>query len=317
MPNTKTQSLGSADASKDHQNVTTVIVTCACNRDFTLDELAEVYPDRKRSVLETFLEGLNLTMTHYDIRSCLRKAHFLAQVGHESGELKYTAELVSVEVEKKNYGGYKGRGLMQLTGEKNYIAYGAYIKQDLTGDNRLKVEEPKLATDSAGWFWVAGRTENLNIAADQNDLLYISAEINGGFNGLEGSTTSRLTLLKNAVDALHVKACLQLDALFTVFPEFEKFEYSTYPFKKSRAFDKPDMAFAWAYWHDPKSKMSGTRKNIEESKLGYSRYLELLETKTIKAAHLPKRRFGIGRNEMKIHAETRLNELSKTPTGQK
>jgi predicted chitinase len=306
MTNIKSQPLGNADADKDHQKIVTVIVRCACNRDFTLDELAEAYPDRKNDTLQKFLDSLNSTMKHYEINSCLRKAHFLAQVGHESGQLRYTVEQVSAEVEKKNYGGYKGRGLIQLTGDKNYIAYGAYINQDLTGENRLKVEEAKLAADSAGWFWIAGKGKNLNIAADQNDLLYISAEINGGFNGYEGSATSRLSLLKNAVDALHVVACPQLNALFTAFPEVQKFSYEAYPLRKSKAYYKHDMAFAWGYWHDPKSKMHGTRKDIEEAKLGYNRYLELLE---IKVAHLPKRRFGIERIAMKIHAEKRVKEL--------
>src|SRR5450830_468798 len=311
MTNSTVEPLGKTTSNKDHAKIEQVIVTCACNRDISLDELREAYPDRKQEILEKFLPELNSTMTHYEITSCLRKAHFLAQVGHESSELLYTAENVSAEDEKKSYGGYKGRGLIQITGVLNYTNYGSYIKQDLMNENRLKVEETKLATDSAGWFWIAGRSESLNIYSDQNDLLYISAEINGGFNGYEGRSTSRLRLLKNAVDSLHVVACPQLDALFTAFPEAATFTYDTFKLEKSKAYDKPDMAFAWGYWHDPKSTMHGTKKDVELAKLGYSRYVELYDRLTEnQIKKLQKKRFGILRKDMKSHAEKRLTELS-------
>ncbi|WP_442783951.1 glycoside hydrolase family 19 protein [Collimonas fungivorans] len=315
MTNSTAEPLGETTADTDHTKVEQVTVACACNRDITIDELKEAYPDRKKTILEKFLPELNATMKSYDITSCLRKAHFLAQAGHESSELFYTAENVSAEIEKKNYGGYKGRGLIQITGKGNYTAYGTYIKQDLLGENRLKVEETKLATDSAGWFWLTGRSESLNIYADQNDLLYISAEINGGYNGYEGQSTSRLRLLKNAVDSLHVVACPQLDALFTAFPEVAKFTYETFKLENSKAYDKLDMAFAWGYWHDPKSTMHGTKKDVELAKLGYSRYVELYDGLTeAQIKKLPDKRFGIERKKMKPHAENRLKELALTTT---
>jgi len=311
MTNSTVEPLGNTTSNKDHTKIEQVTVTCACNRDITLDELHEAFPERGKEILEKFLPKLNSTMTHYEITSCLRKAHFLAQVGHESSELFYTAENVSEEDEKKNYGGYKGRGLIQITGKLNYTNYGLYIKQDLMNENRLKVEETKLATDSAGWFWIAGRSENLNIYSDRNDFLYISAEINGGFNGYEGKSTSRLRLLRNAVNSLHVVACPQLDALFTAFPEIAMFTYETFKLEKSKAYDKPDMAFAWGYWHDPKSKMHGTKKDVELAKLGYSRYAELYEGLTeAQIKKLSKKRFGILRKEMISHAKKRLTELS-------
>ena len=315
MTISKIEPLGKTTADTDHSKVEYVTVVCACNRAITLDELKEAYPDRKKTVLEKFLPELNATMTHYDISSCLRKAHFLAQVGHESSELFYTAENVSEEIEKKNYGGYKGRGLIQITGKGNYKAYGEHIKQDLFLENRLKVEETKLATDSAGWYWIAGRRENLNICADQNDLLCISAEINGGYNGYEGQATSRLRLLKNAVDSLHVVACPRLDALFAAFPEVAKFTYESFKLENSKAYYKPDMAFAWGYWHDPESKMRGTKKDIELAKLGYSRYVDLCSGLTeAQIKKLPEKRFGILRKIMTQHAAKRLTELSSKST---
>jgi putative chitinase len=198
--------------------------------------------------------------------------------------------------------------LIQLTGIDNYRSYGAYIKQDLTGENKFKVEKPKLASDSAGWYWIAGRGENLNGPADENDLIYLTASINGAFNGYEGSATSRLTLLRNAANALHIAACPRMDALYSVFPEAERFSTESYTLEKSRAYEKHDMAFAWGYWHDPTSKQHGTRKDKEQAVIGYRRYLELLEAKPLKAK---KGRFKMSRVEMKNLAEERLNALSK------
>ena len=312
MSDKKAPPLGQADTDSDHAKVKEVIVPCACNRDVTLDELRGVYPERGTKTLEKYLDSLNETMKTYEITSCLRKAHFFAQVGHESAELQYVAEFLDkdpvkdAEIEKKKYDGYKGRGFIQISLETNYVAYGDYIKVDLKDENRKKVEEPKYAADSAGWYWKVSLDEDLNGPADQNDLLYITARVNGGFNGYEGQATSRLKLLKNAATALHVTMCPQLDALFTAFPEYEKFSYDSYPLEKSKAYDTPDMSFAWGLWHDPKSKQQGTKKDATQAKLGYSRYVEFLDNKAVKSK---KKRFNMTREEMADLAKKRVKEL--------
>ncbi|WP_211441416.1 glycoside hydrolase family 19 protein [Collimonas humicola] len=304
--------LGQTDTNSDHTRVEEVIVECACNRDLTLDELRAVYPERGQKTLEKYLDSLNETMKKYEITSCLRKAHFLAQVGHESSELQYVAEFLDKDpakdekIEKEKYGGYKGRGFLQITTETNYTTYGDYVKEDLTDENRKKVEQPKYAADSAGWYWKVFLGEDLSASADQNDLLYITAKVNGGYNGYEGQSTSRLKLLKNAATALHVTMCPQLDALFKAFPEFEKFTYDSYTLEKSKAYDTPDMSFAWGLWHDPKSKQKGTNKDGVQAKLGYSRYAEFVNNKTVKSK---KKRFNMTREEMAALAEKRVKEL--------
>ena len=76
---------------------------------------------------------------------------------------------------------YRGRGLIQLTGKDNYANFSmsadneALVKPDL-------VAEPELAALSAGWFW---STNNLNLAADQKDIVTMTRKINGGINGLD------------------------------------------------------------------------------------------------------------------------------------
>jgi predicted chitinase len=309
----KTKKLSeSTTAESGKQKVERVNLTCACNRDVELDELMIAYPQRKKAVLQKFLTELNSTMNAYDIKSCIRKVHFLAQIGHESGELQYVAEILPKGVKEEDvYDGYKGRGLVQLTYKANYQTYGDAVGQDFLDENKIKLEETKWATDSAGWYWrnAGGKHDiNLNGPADKNDMIFISASINGGFNGYEGASTSRLTLLHNSVTALNIAVCPQLDALFSAFPEMEKFTYQSYKLETSEAYDKHDMVFAWGVWHDPSSKREGVTKNAEQSLIGYQRYIELLTSNPIKTKS---GRFGFKRSDMKTHAEARIAKLSK------
>jgi predicted chitinase len=75
---------------------------------------------------------------------------------------------------------YRGRGLIQLTGRANYKAFAEWI-----GDKRV-VDEPDLvcteyAVHSAVFFWVKN---DLNRLADDDDVVGLTARVNGGANGL-------------------------------------------------------------------------------------------------------------------------------------
>jgi putative chitinase len=212
----------------------------------------------------------------------MRKIHFLAQVGHESGSLGLTAEVLPKgKTEEKSYGGYKGRGLIQLTFKDAYKAYGDYIGQDLLGKNRLKLERRELAADSAGWYWLYGKSVNLNTLADTNDLIAISIAINGGLNGFD----HRHRLLKNAYNSFNVIACKALAPLKEFMPEeYEKsLLVKEFKFSESKAFNNTRSALAWGYWHDPQTKVKGVEKNIEKSKEGYQRFVDLSKAKPLKS----------------------------------
>ncbi|WP_225548051.1 glycoside hydrolase family 19 protein [Chromobacterium violaceum] len=274
--------VGKANPKTDHKHVERVKIDCACDREISLDELMDVFPSQKKEILEKYLPLLNNTFKTYEINSCMRKIHFLAQVGHESGSLGLTAEVLPKgKTEEKSYGGYKGRGLIQLTFKDTYKAYGDYIGQDLLDKNRLKLENPELATDSAGWYWLYGKSVNLNTLADTNDLIAISIAINGGLNGFD----HRHRLLKNAYNSLNVIACKALAPLKEFMPE--EYENSLlvkeYKFSESKAFNNTRSALAWGYWHDPQTKVKGVEKNIEKSKEGYQRFVDLSKTKPLKS----------------------------------
>ena len=235
---------------------------CACGRDLSLRELRRIYAHQSRKVCEIFLPFLNSTFRAYRIGSCLRKAHFLAQVAAESAELQFTREQVSKTVAQQRYQGYQGRGLIQLTFENNYRRYGTSVHHDFLADHRSDLEKPEWAADSAGWYWTAGSDQNLNALADRNDLLAITAHINGGFNGFD----ARRSHLKVALTVLKVTAC----------PKSKVGAQAFRPYRDSLCHDSMVQSFAWGAWNDPAAKKHGVSPQLpEERRAGYARYLEL------------------------------------------
>jgi putative chitinase len=177
--------------------------------DLTPALLHTIYPHATLARVALYLPHLLIGMTARAIDTPLRQAHFLAQVGHESGELRYHEELASGNAyegradlgntEQGDGKRFKGRGLIQLTGRANYQAYGKAIGRDLTHDGHWAevATEPALAVDVACWFW---ERHHLNRWADLDDITTITRRVNGGLNGL----ASRQVLLKRAKEALGV-----------------------------------------------------------------------------------------------------------------
>ncbi|MEB3272492.1 MAG: glycoside hydrolase family 19 protein [Prochlorothrix sp.] len=74
---------------------------------------------------------------------------------------------------------FKGRGLIQITGRFNYRACGEALGVDLIqAPERLSSDV--LACRSAGWFW---DWQQINRAADADDVEWVTYIINGGYNG--------------------------------------------------------------------------------------------------------------------------------------
>ncbi len=151
---------------------------------------------------------LTETMDRYDIDTPERQAAFLAQIGHESGRLKYTTELWGPTPAQKRYEGrkdlgntepgdgfrYRGRGLLQVTGRANYQRASERLCQDFIGHPDL-LAEYRWAALSAGDYWHRNR---LNPIADSGDFVTLTRRINGGENGLD----DRLALWAMAKRAL-------------------------------------------------------------------------------------------------------------------
>lgn len=75
---------------------------------------------------------------------------------------------------------FRGRGLIQLTGKRNYQAFSNKTGQNFITSPQL-LEEPKWALASACWFW---KNRNINKYADADDIHMVTKLINGGSNGL-------------------------------------------------------------------------------------------------------------------------------------
>ena len=195
---------GSASGVIDPGSATLTALRAAVPGQFGPDLLHILMPLSSEEQAAAFSAPLTAAMNVNQINTPLRMVHFLAQLGHESGSLRFTAELASgADYEGRTDLGntqpgdgprFKGRGLIQITGRTNYARYGKDRGQDyITGLNPdLLATDRNLAADCSGWFWA---TRHLNELADGDDLLGITKRINGGTNGLE-DRARRLKLAK-------------------------------------------------------------------------------------------------------------------------
>ena len=132
----------------------------------------------------------------FDINTPLRWAHYLAQIAHESAELRYSEEIASGKAydtgklaarlgntPQADGDGqkYKGRGLIQVTGRNNYEMYKQYCGYDVVKQPEL-LAKPVGAIRSSMWFW---KSKGLNELADRDEFTAITKRINGGINGIE------------------------------------------------------------------------------------------------------------------------------------
>lgn len=178
----------------------------------TPDDIVRIMPHAKPRIA-AFFSPLLATMEEFEVSTRLRRAAFLAQIGHESGQLLYVREIASGAAydtgsKAKALGNtpeadgdgqrYKGRGLIQVTGRDNYLK----CSEALFGDDRLLhfpelLEDPLHACRSAGWYW---KRHRLNELADGGmaEFGIITRKINGGTNGM----ADRLALYRKALEVL-------------------------------------------------------------------------------------------------------------------
>lgn len=169
----------------------------------TEQQLLQILPNAGRQA-GVFVSALNTAMNRYSIVGAPRVAAFIAQVGHESGQLRWVREIWGPTAQQLGYEGradlgntvkgdgskYRGRGLIQITGRANYAACGEALALDLINQPTM-LEQPQYAAMSAAWFW---QKKGLNDMADRDQFLSITRRINGGLNGID----DRLELWKKA-----------------------------------------------------------------------------------------------------------------------
>jgi len=170
----------------------------------TVQQLKRAVPQTNSVRAAEFVEVFNKWADKFGITTPLRVVHFLSQVFHESGALRYTEEIASGAAydtgakakalgntpEKDGDGQrYKGRGFIQITGRANYKAYqeSGFCVGDLMSHPEWLSKSPG-HTKSAMWFWWKN---NLSKIADTDNGVnsaevcrQITKKINGGYNGL-------------------------------------------------------------------------------------------------------------------------------------
>lgn len=167
------------------------------------------------------IEKYKTVFAQYGVITPLQKAHFMAQIEHESGlkpiseNLNYSAkrlvdvfpkyfpniklampydrkaEMIANKVYANRMGNrdigsgdgykYRGRGFIQLTGKDNYVALQKATGIDVVNNPDLLLEESN-ALIAALWFW---KSRGLSELATKDDIVAITKKINGGTNGLE------------------------------------------------------------------------------------------------------------------------------------
>lgn len=157
----------------------------------TDDELRQVMPNLPAAKRAAYLPFIQQAMAEFAITSYLRETAFLAQLAHESAELRYMEEIASGAAYegRANLGNtqpgdgkrFKGRGPIQLTGRANYKRYGDLLGLDLI-NNPTQAATPEVGFRIAGQFW---KLNGLNELADKQDFRQITKRINGGYNGLD------------------------------------------------------------------------------------------------------------------------------------
>ncbi|WP_407351825.1 hypothetical protein [Luteimonas sp. R10] len=220
---------------------------CYCHRDLTEEELREIILAMRRS--ETAVHGavgerlftatnismpdgdknyrmlaeeINAVFNQFEINTCIRRIHFLAQAYWEADRLRTTKEYGTGH----RYAPYVGRGLMQLTWESGYQKYESYSGLGCVDDPDLVSNSLNHSVLSAAWYWNQGKelsvgttwsapasapeyvrrhnpsypkrtitytyggrqssygTIDLNLVADDDYVDVISWLVNGGSNGL-------------------------------------------------------------------------------------------------------------------------------------
>lgn len=184
----------------------------------TEQQLLQILP-KARPVAGIFLPALNRAALRWKIDSRVRMAAFLAQVGHESGQLRslvenlnYSAEALvrtwpsrftaqtagayarqPEKIANRVYAGrmgngpessgdgwrYRGRGLIQLTGRDNHRAAGLALGLPLVDQPEL-LEQAEHAAQSAAWWWAK---HGMNELADAGRIQDIGSVINTGQPG--------------------------------------------------------------------------------------------------------------------------------------
>ncbi len=162
----------------------------------TYDVLQNVLPRMNSEIASQYADPLNNSMEEFGINTPARVNMFLAQIAHESDNLRIFKEegkpsrFIRYEHIKglgNSHPGdgyrFRGRGPIQITGRKNYREVGEALGVDLENNPEL-LEDPYYAFRAAAWWW---KKHGLNEKMDKfpNNVRVATKVINGGYRHLQ------------------------------------------------------------------------------------------------------------------------------------
>lgn len=161
-------------------------------------QLKAMLPEKQWGKVAACLPGFNQAMELFEITTPLRKAHFMAQILHETAMLQFSEELASgsayegrADLGNTKPGDgklFKGRAWLQITGRDNYLKCQTFLRQhlsdptiDLTSSVAAASQlasNPVYAALASGYFWRYIKPK-LNDTADKDDVYWVSVYVNG------------------------------------------------------------------------------------------------------------------------------------------
>ncbi len=161
----------------------------------TAGQLRAIMPSLSPQKARFYLPYLNRAMVRGGLTTRMRQAAFLAQLAHESVELKYWHEIGRGG---GRHGIYYGRGPIQITWQSNYAAAGRALGLPLVSKPDL-ASRPEHGFDVAVWFW---NSRGLSRHADRGNFDYTTYRINGAYNAPTTHAARRRAYYKKALSAL-------------------------------------------------------------------------------------------------------------------
>lgn len=153
-------------------------------------QVKRIMPKAMDARVKEFVKSFNDNCDKFGISTPMRAAHYIAQVAHETGQLKWLEELASgAQYEgRKDLGNtqkgdgkrFKGRGYLQTTGRANYQAYAnsGFCNGDLMAHPEWLAQQPGCQKSSM-YYWYK---KKINQWADKDDCRAVTKAINGGYN---------------------------------------------------------------------------------------------------------------------------------------
>lgn len=173
----------------------------------TAAQLTAIFPQLSVRLVLALVPGMNQALIDIGAVNSQCACFFIGQVGHETGEFKYSVEVASGDAYegRADLGNtqpgdgrrYKGRGWIQLTGRDNYRAAGKALGLDLEGNPELAAS-PDVAGRTAAWYW---NSRDLTRSANAGDFARVTRKINGGYNGWD----HRVAVYRRACAALGIQ----------------------------------------------------------------------------------------------------------------